>query len=60
MIGPIVAGGLSGKFEISCLPPSSTMLDRIESLLTEDDIAEYAATLVDRIDGDIGESTTRE
>jgi hypothetical protein len=33
--------------------PSSTMLDQIESLLTEDDIAEYAAMLVDRIDGDL-------
>ncbi|WP_053205544.1 hypothetical protein [Jiangella muralis] len=35
------------------LYPSSTMLDQIESLLTEDDIAEYAAMLVDRIDGDL-------
>lgn len=33
--------------------PSSTMLDQIESLLTEDDLGDYAELLVDHIDGDL-------
>ncbi|TDC52620.1 hypothetical protein E1212_08510 [Jiangella ureilytica] len=47
----ILLDSLMRKVEAD-LYPSSTMLDQIESLLTEDDIADYAAILVAHIDED--------
>ncbi|WP_157741154.1 hypothetical protein [Jiangella sp. DSM 45060] len=33
--------------------PSPTMLDHIEALLTDDDIAEYAELLMERVEEDL-------
>ncbi|SEF18366.1 hypothetical protein [Jiangella alba] len=33
--------------------PSPTMLDHIEALLTDDDVAEYAALLAERVEEDL-------
>ncbi|PZF83892.1 hypothetical protein [Jiangella anatolica] len=32
--------------------PSATMLDYIEALLTDDDVADYVALLIERVDED--------